>query len=350
MNRFIALLLGAVLLGSCAESTTDKKIVRPVKLYQIESMDSFEKSFSGLVTPDVFSNLAFKMGGYITKMNVIEGQRVKCGDIIAEIDPQDFQLELDAQNAIYIKAKSQAERAERLLEKDAISKQEAESYEAAHIGAKSAYETMKNILADTKIIAPFDGFIEKKYVEGYQRVQSGESVVRLINPNSLQVLFTIPETNVEYISKGSKLYVEFDLYKGERFEAEIKEYVEASNYGAGVPVYLKITDKRFNSGDYKISVGFSCRVRLVVDSSSQYKNSITVPISAIVYDNENNQKSLFCYNPATQSVERRHISDSGIIIGDDMLIVEGDIKVGDRIVAAGASYLTDNQKVKVLDN
>ncbi|MFI3321827.1 MAG: hypothetical protein R3Y50_04820 [Rikenellaceae bacterium] len=91
-------------------------------------------------------------------------------------------------------------------------------------------------------------------------------------------------------------------------------------------------------------------MRLVVDSSSQYKNSLTVPISAIVYDNENNQKSLFCYNLATQSVERRHISDSGIIIGDDMLIVEGDIKVGDRIVAAGASYLTDNQKVKVLDN
>ncbi|MFI3321826.1 MAG: efflux RND transporter periplasmic adaptor subunit [Rikenellaceae bacterium] len=225
MNKLIALLLGAVLISSCTTSSSEKKIVRPVKLYKIESMESFEKSFSGLVAPDEFSNLAFKMGGYITKMNVIEGQKVRRGEVIAEIDPQDFQLELDAQNAIYIKSKSQAERAERLLEKDAISKQEAESYEAAYISAKSAYETMKNILADTKIIAPFGGFIQHKYVEGYQRVQSGQSVVRLINPNSLQVLFTIPETNIEYISKGSKLYVEFDLYKGERFEAEIKEYV-----------------------------------------------------------------------------------------------------------------------------
>ncbi|MFR9605359.1 MAG: efflux RND transporter periplasmic adaptor subunit [Rikenellaceae bacterium] len=219
-----------------------------------------------------------------------------------------------------------------------------------NIRAESAYETMKNILADTKIVAPFDGFIQQKYAESYQRVQSGESVVRLINPNSLQVHFTIPETNVEFLSKGSKLYVEFDVYKGERFEAEVKEYVEASNNGAGVPVYLKITDKRFNSGDYKISVGFSCRVRLVVESSSQYKNSITVPISAVVYDNENNQKSVFCYNPTTQSVDRRHISDSGVIIGEEMLVVEGDVKVGDRIVAAGASYLIDNQKVKVLAN
>ncbi|MFR9556749.1 MAG: efflux RND transporter periplasmic adaptor subunit [Rikenellaceae bacterium] len=350
MNKFIALLLGTVLLSSCGGSSTETKITRPVKLHQVESLASFDKSFSGVVMPDEFSNLAFKMGGYITKMNVIEGQRVKRGDVVAEIDPQDFQLELDAQNAIYIKAKSQAERAKRLLEKDAISKQEAESFEAAYIGAESAYETMKNILADTKIVAPFDGFIQQKYAESYQRVQSGESVVRLINPNSLQVHFTIPETNVEFLSKGSKLYVEFDLYKGERFEAEVKEYVEASSNGAGVPVYLKITDEKFNSGDYKISVGFSCRVRLVVESTSQYKNSITVPVSAVVYDNESNKKSVFCYNPTTQSVERRHISDSGVIIGEEMLVVEGDLKVGDRIVAAGASYLIDNQKVKVLAN
>ncbi|MFI3262795.1 MAG: efflux RND transporter periplasmic adaptor subunit [Rikenellaceae bacterium] len=350
MNKFTTLLLGIALISSCATNNKETKLVRPVKLYKIESLQSFEKSFSGLVMPDEFSNLAFKMGGYITTINVIEGQSVKCGDIVAEIDSQDFQLELDTQNAIYIKAKSQALRAKRLLEKDAISKQEAESLEATYIGAKSAYQTMKNILADTKIIAPFDGFIQHKYVECYQRVQSGEPIVRLINPDLLQVLFTIPETNVEYLSKDSKLYVEFDVYKGKRFEAQIKEYVEASPNGAGVPVYLKITDEEFNSGDYKISAGFSCRVKLVVESSLQYKNSITVPVSALVYDNENNQKSLFCYNPTTQSVERRHVSDNGIIIGEDMIIVEGDIKVGERIVAAGASYLTDGQKVKVLAN
>ncbi|MFR9513465.1 MAG: efflux RND transporter periplasmic adaptor subunit [Rikenellaceae bacterium] len=350
MKKLLTLLLGVAMLCSCAGNGADKKITRPVKLHTIESMASFEKSFSGLVTPDEFSNLAFKMGGYVTTMNVVEGQRVKRGDVVAEIDPQDFQLELDAQRATYIKAKSQADRAQRLLEKDAISAQEAESFEAAYIGAKSAYETMKNILADTKITAPFDGFIQQKYVENYQRVQSGEPVVCLINPNSLQVQFLIPETNVGYLSKGGKLYVEFDVYKGERFEAQIKEYVEASPNGAGVPVYLKITDKRFNSADYKISVGFSCQVRLVVESSSEYQSAITVPVSAIVYDNENNQKSVFCYNPTTQSVERRHISDKGTIVGEDMVIVEGDVKVGDRVVAAGASYLIDNQKVKVLAN
>lgn len=348
LNKFTAAILLLSSVVSCAPKGAAPKIIRPVKLHKVESLTSFEKSFSGVVSPDEYSNLAFKMGGYITSMNVVEGQRVRRGEVVAQIDPQDFQLQYDAQSAAYTKAKSQAMRAKKLLEKDAISQHDAESFEAAYVGAESAYRASQISLNETKLIAPFDGFIQQKFVESHQRVQSGAPVVCLINPNSLQVQFTIPETNIEYVTKESKLYVEFDAYRGERFEAEVKEYVEASPDGAGIPVYLKITDPKFDLSKYNVSVGFSCRVGLTIESSSQYKSAITVPISAIVLDNKTGEKSVFCYNPKAKFVERRSVTDNGIIVGRDEIIVEGDIKAGESVVAAGASYLTDGQEVKVL--
>mgnify|MGYP002228945450 CR=1 FL=1 len=67
------------------------------------------------------------------------------------------------------------------LSKQAISKQEYESTEASYSNAKAAFEYAQNTLNQTKLRAPFDGFIQKKYVENYQKVQAGQGIVCLIN-------------------------------------------------------------------------------------------------------------------------------------------------------------------------
>ena len=58
-------------------------------------------------------------------------------------------------------------------------------------------------------------------------------IVCLINPNKLQIQYTMPETNITYFSTPYQIYVEFDNYKGIRFKAKVKEYVEASPDGSG---------------------------------------------------------------------------------------------------------------------
>ena len=203
------------------------------------------------------------------------------------------------------------QRAEKLLAKNAISMQEFETTQASYTNAKSAFENAQNTLNDTKLRAPFDGFIQKKYVENYQRVQPGQGVVCLINPAKLQVEFTIPETNISYVTSPSTIYVEFDLKK------------------------------------YKVSVGFSCRVIVNIENDV-VKEGITVPLSAVVFDNNLNSKIVFIYNPSTQKVELRKVSDEGIIVGRNDLIVSGNIEPGEQVVSAGASYLVDGQQVKIL--
>ena len=310
-NLSIMAMIAAVFC-SCGQQPAQERGPRPVKLAEVTSLSRIEKSYSGVVSPDQFSDLAFKMSGPLVAMNVLEGQRVKKGQVVAEIDPTDYKLDYDAKRASFQKAASQMQRAEKLLAKNAISMQEFETTQASYTNAKSAFENAQNTLNDTKLRAPFDGFIQKKYVENYQRVQPGQGVVCLINPAKLQVEFTIPETNISYVTSPSTIYVEFDAYKGKLFQEKVKEYVEASPDGAGVPVFLYIDDPEFDLKKYKVSVGFSCRVIVNIENDV-VKEGITVPLSAVVFDNNLNSKIVFIYNPSTQKVELRKVSDDTLV-------------------------------------
>ncbi|WP_293707190.1 efflux RND transporter periplasmic adaptor subunit [uncultured Parabacteroides sp.] len=321
---------------------------RPVKLTEVVSLNVVEKSFSGVVSPDQFSDLAFKMSGPLISLNVEEGQKVRTGQIVAEMDPQDFKWDFEAKKASFQTAQAQLQRAERLLAKQAISQQEYETTKASYSNAQAAFENSQNTLEQTKLRAPFDGFIQKKYVENYQKVQMGQGIVCLINPNKLQIQFTMPETNITYFSTPYTIYVEFDNYKGLRFKAKVKEYVEASPDGSGVPVFLYIDDPAFDLNKYKVAVGFSCRVVLNIESQSFNEGAVLIPLSAIVADEANSSdKFVFVFNPQTQQVERRKITVRELVGKDNVIILQG-LKAGERVVTAGATRLVDGQQVKVL--
>jgi spermidine/putrescine transport system substrate-binding protein len=79
------------------------------------------------------------------------------------------------------------------LEYNAISTQEVESLESSVAQAESAYNNALDMLADTRIVAPFNGVIERVYVDTYERVSSGQAIVRIVRPRSTSVGFTAPE-------------------------------------------------------------------------------------------------------------------------------------------------------------
>ncbi|MGL6178414.1 MAG: efflux RND transporter periplasmic adaptor subunit [Tannerellaceae bacterium] len=345
--RFIPVLLLTGVLVSCGGNKEVKELpLRPVKVEKVMPLNVVTKSFSGVVAPDQFSDLAFRMSGPLVSLNVDEGQTVKRGQIIAEIDPNDFKLTNEADYSNYQTAKSQLERAKNLLAKQAISVQEYETTEAKYSSAKANYEYSSSVLSDTKLRAPFDGFIAKKYVENYQKVQAGQGIVSLINPSKLLVNFTLPETNAPALQGEYKIYVEFESYKGKLFSAKIRDFVEASPDGAGLPVTLLIDDPAFKIDLFKVSVGYSCTI-LLETINSNYTNVYSVPLSAIFSDPKTNQKCVFVYNSQTESVEQRAIETAGLFDADRVVIASG-LKENDSVVTAGVFSIIDGQKVKLL--
>lgn len=179
--------------------------VRPVKTARVESRSEIRKDFSGIVEAVDYVKLAFRVSGQIINLPVVEGQRVKKGQLIAAIDPRDLALQYAADKSAYETAAAQVERNKRLLARQAISVQEYEISVSTFQQKKSAYELSSNNMRDTRLTAPFDGSIEKRLVENYQRVNSGEGIVQLVNTknyasNSLSPTLTFtcsaPKTNV----------------------------------------------------------------------------------------------------------------------------------------------------------
>ena len=336
----------AALLVSCSAAPREAETIRPVKVVTARSLGLVEKSFSGVVMPDQYSNLAFKVGGPLVAMNVVEGQFVRKGQIVAEIDPIDYRLQYEARRSSYLTAKSQMERAERLLERDAISHQDYESTRANYDNAKAAFENTESLLSETKLTAPFDGFVQQKFVENYQKVQPGTSIIRLIDPDRLQVRFIMPEGNLKYLLANPEIFVEFEMQKGVMFKTEIKEYVPASSDGSGVPVFLTITDERFHPEKFNIGVGFTCRVILHHKSPGK-EGSCLVPISSIFSIDGSDDPHLFVFKEETSTVELRKVRDRGVTGRCDMIVQEG-VEAGEKVVAAGSTRLTDGQKVKLL--
>ncbi len=346
MKSFMYVVMGlGILLSSCGTAPREEASLRPVKIKTVESLGVTDKSFSGVVIPDQYSNLAFKVGGPLIKMNVDAGEKVRKNQIIAEIDPIDYRLKYEASRSSFLTAQSQLNRAEKLLAKDAISHQDYESIRANFDNAKAAFENASSMMEETKLRAPFDGYVHEKFVENYQKVQPGMQIIRLINPTSLQVRFTLPEASLALLSEY-ELFIEFENYKGILFKSKLKEMVPASTDGAGMPVFLQIDDNRFNFTKYNVGVGFICRV-ILRHGNTVSKASSVVPVAALVADENGKQPHVFVYDEETSSVKMRKVVAEDVVRYGDVVIAEG-LQPGEKVVIAGATRLVDGQKVKVL--
>lgn len=337
-------------LSSCWKQTEPKKFVRPVKLAEVVSLNTYDKDFVGVVSAEQYTNYAFRVGGLIIKTYVTEGSYVKQGDLLAELDPSDFNLQLEADKAQLITTKSILDRMSRLLEKQAISKQDYEVAESNYLKAKSAYEYTQNQKDYTKLIAPFSGSIEKKYAETYQKVQPGESIYKIINPNLLEVKFTLPESDVNVLNRNNTIRykVEFDNLRGQYFDAELKDAVDASVDGAGIPVTLAIKDSKFNPSKDNVKVGFACKVKVIIDNKSFIRPFVSVPLTAVFsQDDKPGKYFVWVYNDDKREVNIREITNAGLQ-GNDYVIVGSGIDVGDRVVVAGVYQLVDGQRVNIL--
>ncbi|WP_294616099.1 efflux RND transporter periplasmic adaptor subunit [uncultured Bacteroides sp.] len=347
MKKIYTLALAVTLvITSCGQKKGKETTpVRPVKTAIVSSQPVILKDFSGMVEAVEYVQLAFRVGGQIINLPVVEGQRVKKGQLIAAIDPRDISLQYAADKAAYETAVAQMERNKRLLGRQAISRQEYEISVANYQKAKSAYEFSANNMRDTKLTAPFDGSIEKRLVENYQRVSSGEGIVRLVNTRKLRIKFTVPDDYLYLLrDKDATFKVEFDSYKGKVFNAKLEEYLDISTDGTGIPVTITINDPAFDRTVYDVKPGFTCSIRLASDITSFTEEKLmNVPLSAVFGDSES--KRTYVWVVKGGKVSRREITVYSPT-GEANLLISKGLQPDETIVTAGVYQLTDGQRIK----
>lgn len=340
MRRYLPLLLSLV---ACGAPSNDGDAPQPVKCVTASRSEYVSRDFAALSTADDAVNLAFKISGRVVDIPVAKGVSVRRGELLARLDDRDVELQLAAARAAFNEARSRLARAQRLLEHGAISEQEVESLESAVAQASSAYSNAQDLLADTRIVAPFDGVVERTYVDAFQRVASGETVVRIVNPVSTTVSFTAPESLVTLLGDATTHFrVIFDAWPDTPFVAVIKSFARTSSDALGFPVSLRLID--VNTRKYNITPGMTCVVTVTTPESD--RDAVVLPLVAIYAPVGGGN---YVWVVDDDSVVHCSRVVLGSLAGRDSVVVLQGVDVGDKVVVAGVYRLYDGERVHVIE-
>ena len=128
-------------------------------------------------------HLAFKIPGTLQRIYVDDGAFVRQGELVAEMDPRDYELQLQAVEAEYLSIKAEAERVMALYDQNVAT---ADAYDKARYGLQqitAKYENARNQLADTKLYAPFDGYVKRRRFDPPTVVAAGMPVITFLRSN-----------------------------------------------------------------------------------------------------------------------------------------------------------------------
>lgn len=315
---------------------------KPVKSVVAQSVKYVTRDFAALSTADDAVTLAFKLSGRLVDVPVAKGMHVAKNQPLAELDSRDIQLQVEALRSAYNEVKSRLKRARRLLEYNAISTQEVESLESSLAQAESAYNNALDMLADSRIVAPFDGVVERVYVDTYERVSSGQAIVRIVRPRSTSVGFTAPEYLLSALENPTtKYFVLFDAYKGVEFNAVMKSFARTSSDALGFPVSLRLTD--VDTLRYDISPGMTCIAKIAILESDS--TAVSLPLTAI-YAPIADEDYVWVIGDDNH-VEMRRVR-LGELTGNSSVVVLEGITPGERVVTAGVYHLSNGEKVRLL--
>jgi RND family efflux transporter MFP subunit len=353
---FIAGVIAVVALLACEESENVEPVVRPVR-YQVaySTGGSRVRSFSGTARAGVESRISFKVPGTVRRVAVEVGDSVRAGQLLAELEDEDYRLQVQRADAGLAQARAQARNAEadyararQLYENANLSLAELDAARTASESAASsvnAYERELELarlqLRYARLPAPVAGAVAAVNVEVNENVQVGQVIVLLASGSSLEVEVGVPGVLISGITESIDATVAFDALPGRTFSGIVTEVgVSATGPGMTFPVRVRLVETASD-----IRPGMAVEVGFLFESASQ-RVVYLLPSAAVGEDREG--RFVFVVNPTEPglgTIERRPVS-VGELTAEGLEVIEG-LNDGDRVVTAGWSKIEPGLQVSI---
>lgn len=330
---------------------------RPVMLEEVRSGNEMKsRVYPASVQASKEAPLSFRVSGPLVTVNGQPGDLIKKDTVLLEIDPRDFQdgirvleAQLSGAMAALEKSKLDFERSKSLLGENVISR-------ASYDAAKSAFETstasVKDIqarlkiarhqLADTKLLAPFDGIISTRRVENHEMVSAGQVVLTVLDISSLEIKTNIPENEIAHKSlvPGQEATVGFASLPERTFKAFLKEWSAAPDPSTRT---YSVTFALPAPKEAQILPGMTGEIswRKQADAAG----AVSVPVGALVADGEKGS-AVWIFDPDTSSPVKRSVRTGAFSHGGNRVLVLDGLRSGERIVVAGASFVVEGMKLR----
>lgn len=341
----------------CAAPEEVPEPLRPVRYERVTpGGEVTDRTFSGVIEAGFESRLSFRVPGTVQRIHVAVGDRVTEGELIAELDQGDFELEVQRAEASRSLAQAEARRAEAdyqrarsLYETQGVSRGELDAARAAAEAAEASVEAQEKQLAlarsqagYTRLRAPANGAIAAVPVDENENVAAGQPVVLLTSGGEPKVRLTVPEGLIGQVEEGAPVEVRLDAVSDRAYEAVVVEVgVAATGIGATFPVTARIRE-----AGPEVRPGMAAEAMLRFQPTGDTAVYFLPPHAV---EEDRHGRHVFVVEPEENRKGRVHRRDvvAGALTRHGIEIFEG-VEEGDRVVTAGVRHLEDGQRVRLL--
>ncbi len=349
------ILVGIALLGCKGPEQVDKNVVRTIKWTKLASGTAVqERRIAGVVEPVQMSELSFEVAGRIQKLHARRGDRVKAGDMIAELDREPFKLrlrhaeaEVSAALAVFKEEAENLQRQRTLFKDGWIAKARLESALAGHDAAlsqlrarRAQLELRRRDLKLSVLRAPFDGVISKKTIEAFEEVATGQAIFELNGEGDLKVSLRVPPALITRLEQGQGVAVHFPTQGSVTLAGVVAEIGTRAETANAFPITVRLRGR-----SKSLRAGMTAEVVFDFGRVGASHRGLMVPMSAIL-SGRGQDYHVFRFDPATSTVSSAEIEIEGF--HEKEIQIAGDLRPGDIIATAGVEFLTEGQKVRLM--
>ncbi|MCI0496613.1 efflux RND transporter periplasmic adaptor subunit [candidate division KSB1 bacterium] len=280
---------------------------------------------------DIYS----RVQGLVKRIAVEEGEPVKKGQVLLELEADEFMLAEQKAKVNFQQAEKGFERINSMYAKELLSKEEFEQAKYKTEAAKIEWQQAQLNLDYTKITSPIDGVVVERLIRLGDRIQPVDKLFSVINKEEMIAIVHVPEKEIERISKGQKAYITSNHILNQRFEGWIKRVSPAVDPQSGT---FKVTIGVNNKED-KLRPGMFVNAHIITDT---HLDALLIPKTAIVYENE--YMNVFVVR---DSIAQKIMLKVGFQDHVNVESLEG-IEAGEKVIVVGQSGLKDRTKVKAV--
>lgn len=293
----------------------------------------------GRVEPDRSYVLAFKTGGVVSVLNVEEGDAVKKGQVLAELDPRDVDAQLRQAQEAADKASRELARIRKLHANGFASDAALQDADAQAKSTKATAQAARSNRGYASIVAPADGIVLKRNVEANGVVAAGAPVMTLSDMSESFVLAAgLADRDALRVALGDTAEVTFDAFPRQVFSASVAEIGADADPRTGT-FQIKL---RISEASAPLKSGLVGRASITPSAVSSV--NLAIPLDAIL-EGHGNQALVFVVDPDTGAAKRTRVSTGRVSGG--LVAVTAGLAAGDQVVVDGAGYLSDGEKVSI---
>ena len=326
MNKFI--IFSCLIFLTINSAFADNSL--EITTLEIQKSFNIKQRFPGKILPLNYSKLAFEVAGKIDEVKVDIGDAVKVGDILAFLDPAEMQASLNQAIARYDLADQALNRFKDLKQKGFISNQELDRANSDYLIAKAQVDFYSVKLEQTKIRAPFNGFIQNRFFDSGTVTSPGIAILEIIDSTIVEAHVSVPSNVIQGLSIGEEYSF---MINNKSYPAKFKRFTQMSSQGSDNRLCIFEFNTFINPG----SISF---LQL---SQTKEKRGAWVPLKSLsqgtqglwniytVTKNQNNK-----YRVAKEIVELIYVEGNNAFIS-------GTISNGDMVVSGGAEQVIDSE-------